>query len=785
MAYELFYTSAPKGLRPLTSGICTVGMTRGFPGPFIPRLEALSGYRPPFEGALLSDCPIAYSHWIIEAAGVTRHILASVRATKPDHTLRSNKLAHYLLLRESELSKMGPAWILFQPGVMSSEWFGEPREFETEKILPEKNTTDCVRCDAWEKLTGDAGWAGVIANSAMLDSTVPCSIVYPKGTEVLQLVHEALLLIPPEWRWRVTFSTYFMDPFAGLRCAWRFCMDGTPAASAARQSPGLTVDLCIRGPCTRKGQFIDAARTGKNVTLRRDRVSGSETDLPLRLSNEFVSEESSTVFDGKNEQRALPVSAATRKIDFGFRANRERQSKIAIFAAGFLFAAIIALIFFFLKPWRVPSQFESPLATEKSGSDKPLDPPKVIVPPLVGATSDESFIRALDAERLRSQQIAIDAKRAIDEALAENKILQAKIQSMEKEVAAAKNLSAAITPTPTTPAIPTRITASPTASSDLLSSMPTKANGWKLFKLPKPTKDKFGSIEGTAELTVGAKIDRIVWFPQRTPDTNARQFFELSQSDNKIFLHSNGHSEQVASVDIDGTKATFSWVTSAATIQSNPTLVKALQEDLRSTALIVCMDRVFEWYVFDAIPKIGLEPNSERKIGYTNTSTGFHYSVDGKQWVAFKDGVVDVDIPNDNGFIGKLKCKSAGTGNFLSFEFQYPKQFDKATLERVEEATKKAQESLDNAKEEFEIYAGVFTRPSDSEMLKLRKDAKVAVETAQAALDDAEKEENAINDSQSKFLVDIEKTRVLVGPENGVPIAEIQIKNTRPQKKSE
>lgn len=59
MAYELFYTSAPKGLRPLTSGICTVGMTRGFPGPFIPRLEALSGYRPPFEGRY---CRIVQSH---------------------------------------------------------------------------------------------------------------------------------------------------------------------------------------------------------------------------------------------------------------------------------------------------------------------------------------------------------------------------------------------------------------------------------------------------------------------------------------------------------------------------------------------------------------------------------------------------------------------------------------------------------------------------------------------------------------------------------------------------
>jgi len=785
MAYELFYTSAPKGLRPLTSGICTVGMTRGFPGPFIPRLEALSGYRPPFEGALLSDCPIAYSHWIIEAAGVTRHILAAVRATKPDHTLRSNKLAHYLLLRESELSKMGPAWILFQPGVMSSEWFGEPREFETEKILPEKNTTDCVRCDAWEKLTGDAGWAGVIANSVMLDSTVPCSIVYPKGTEVLQLVHEALLLIPPEWRWRVTFSTYFMDPFAGLRCAWRFCMDGTPAASAARQSPGLTVDLCIRGPCTRKGQFIDAARTGKNATLRSDRVSGSESDLPLRLSNEFVSDESPPVFDGKNEQRALPVSAATRKIDFGFRTTRERQLKIAIFVSGFLFAAIIAMIFFFLTPWRVPSQFESPLATEKSGSVKPLDPPKVIVPRLVGATSDESFIRAVDAERSRSQQMAIDAKRALDEALAENKIFQAKIQSLEKEVAAAKNLSAAIIPTPAIPAIPTRVTASPTASSDFLSSMPTKANMWKLFKLPKPIKDKFGSFEGTAQLTVGAKIDRIVWFPQRTPDTNARQFFELSPSDYKISLHSNGRSEQVASVDIEGTKATFSWVASAATIQSNPTLAKDLQEELSRTALIVCMNRVFEWYLFDTIPKIRLDPNFERKIACTHTTTEFHYSVDGKQWVAFKDEVVDIDIPSKSGFIGKLNCTSTGTGNFLSVIFRFPADFNEETLKNAGEAIKKAEENLDSAEKEFKKFDEVLARAWETEMIKLRKDAKDVLEKAQGVLAVAKAEEKDIKDSQAQFLVDIEKTRVLVGPMNGVPIGEIQIKNTRFQQKSE
>ena len=433
----------------------------------------------------------------------------------------------------------------------------------------------------------------------------------------------------------------------------------------------------------------------------------------------------------------------------------------------------------------MPSQFESPVATEKSGSDKPLDPPKVIVPPLVGAANDESFIRAVDAERSRSQQMAIDDKRAMDEVLAENKILQAKIQSFEKEVVAAKNLSAAITPTPTIPAIPTFPPTPPFTESDFLSSMPTKADGWKLFKTPKPIKDKFGSFKGTAQLTVGAKIDRIVWFPQRTTDTKARQFFELSQSDYKISLHSNGRSEQVAYVDIDGTKATFSWVTSAATIQSNPTLAKDLQEELSRTALIVCMNRVFEWYIFDAIPKIRLDPNSERKIFCTHTTTGFHYSVDGKQWVAFKDGVVDIDIPSDNGFIGKLKCKSAGTGNFLSVMFRFPAEFNEETLENAGEAIKTAEENLDSAEKEFKKFDEVLARAWETEMMKLRKDAKDVLENAQGVLVVAKEKEEDIKDSQSKFLVDIEKTRVLVGPVNGVPIAEIQMKNTRFQQKSE
>lgn len=270
MAVELYYTSAPRGLRPQTSGFCTVGLTKGFPAPFIPRIEALSGYKPPLDGADVAECPVAYSHWIIDAAGVERHVLSAVRATAPDHTGRSNKLAHHLMLKDAELLAAGPAWLLSQRGVMESRWQGEPRQIDAERRLPSDPGVGGAPCAYWERVGGDAGWAGVIANAAMLDPSKPCSVVYPDGADALRLIAEAMLILPAEWRWRVTFTSYFMQPIAGVRCTWRFCADGTEAAAAARASGGTVVDLCERGPCTRAGAFIEAARQGPVATPVRE-----------------------------------------------------------------------------------------------------------------------------------------------------------------------------------------------------------------------------------------------------------------------------------------------------------------------------------------------------------------------------------------------------------------------------------------------------------------------------------------------------------------------------------
>lgn len=274
MALELYYTSSPRGLRPGTSGLCTVAMTRTMSAALAARLESLCGYRPPSEGTPIEQWPVALSHWIIDVGGVERHILASVRPVRPDHTMRSNTLAHFAVLHPSELDPAGAAWMIAQPETVANSWSGEPRLLDAERAMPKGGPLGVRRCSAWHATAGDAGWAGVLANAAVLDPSRPTTVIYPAGVRVIDLVAEAMSLVPPAHRWRVTFTTYFTQPIAGLRCTWRFCLDGSSAATAARQGGGLVIDVCAPQQCTRSGAFIDAARSGKEPVLQSPSDAG-------------------------------------------------------------------------------------------------------------------------------------------------------------------------------------------------------------------------------------------------------------------------------------------------------------------------------------------------------------------------------------------------------------------------------------------------------------------------------------------------------------------------------
>ena len=249
MAQELIYTSAPRGLRMGTSGFCTVACTRGMAPNYVEQLESLSGYSAVFAphdpNAHLN--PAASSHYRYTMGGKPVNVLSRVAFAGVDHTQRSNKFAYHLVLDSTERIAAGPAWLLEQEGVMLKEWEGRPRYLEKRKKIDPADAPP-VPCERWKKFTGDAGYAGVLAQSFLDNSRQPAFIIFEPGIDPLPLIGEALRLLRPEQRWNVTFNTYFTSLPLGTTCIWRCCLKGSPVLRQARRQRGSLVLDLTAGP---------------------------------------------------------------------------------------------------------------------------------------------------------------------------------------------------------------------------------------------------------------------------------------------------------------------------------------------------------------------------------------------------------------------------------------------------------------------------------------------------------------------------------------------------------
>ncbi len=268
MSQELFYTSAPAGLKPGSKGFCTVAMTAGMSGILMQRLEMLSGYRElfPTGDERSEQNPIAWSHWRLSVAERTANLLSRVCSAGMDYTRRANTFAHHVVIDASEQSPGGPAWLMSQPGLMESTWDGSPRLLPRGRPIPIGEDAPGV-CLAWEAATGDAGWAGVLAETVLSDASNVAYLIYLPGADVLSLIREAMALLPPRQRWLTTFCTYFTELPAGLTCSWRCCVAGTAAAKDAHRhaSTGVIIDLTQQMNSAHNSPLVEAARTGESL----------------------------------------------------------------------------------------------------------------------------------------------------------------------------------------------------------------------------------------------------------------------------------------------------------------------------------------------------------------------------------------------------------------------------------------------------------------------------------------------------------------------------------------
>lgn len=267
MSQELHYTSVPRGLKPGSRGFCTVAATPHLPGPLVDRLEALSGYQPVFPphdpSAALN--PVVFSQLRLTVAGRVVSVLSRIGPSGLDYSGRPNKYAHHVVLEGNERPEGGPAWVLSQPGFMQAGWDGEPREIPTGRT-PGLGDRPPGVARAWQALTGDAGWAGVLAESFLADQRRPVFLVFRTGMELLPLFVEALALMLTSRRWDVDFSTYFSQLPQGVNCTWRGLLEGSPEAANARRLPNaLVLDLCQPLGRADGGALVHLARTGERL----------------------------------------------------------------------------------------------------------------------------------------------------------------------------------------------------------------------------------------------------------------------------------------------------------------------------------------------------------------------------------------------------------------------------------------------------------------------------------------------------------------------------------------
>lgn len=268
---ELLYTSVPRGLKPGSRGFCTVLSTQGMVAPLAAALEGLSGYRPvfPIGHERVAENPVVYSHLKLQVAGKSWYVLSRIADYGLDYSQRTNKLAHHLVLDKSELPAAGPASVLRASGIMRESWEGEP------KIVPPKPMSKhpiapSGMCQAWKEMTGDAGWAGVLAESFLKDPNRPVILLFEPGQDLRPLIDESLSLLPSERRWDVTFSTYFTGSSQGITCLWRGIVVGSKEATESlRFVNALRIDLTASDIGRAEGgELVEAARKGVRPSAR-------------------------------------------------------------------------------------------------------------------------------------------------------------------------------------------------------------------------------------------------------------------------------------------------------------------------------------------------------------------------------------------------------------------------------------------------------------------------------------------------------------------------------------
>ncbi|MEI7929699.1 MAG: hypothetical protein WCH40_14205, partial [Verrucomicrobiales bacterium] len=174
MAQEIVITSVPRGVRPGRTGFQIAMRTAGMRDDVCSQLESLGVYRhmPPGGG----PNPTCYFHKIVQTGAGAFSVLGRIVDAGADYSSRSNKLTHLIVIPQSEVATLTAtspaASLLAIESRLVSQWAGAPEERSYPFSLSGMPPSGPRVCVEWQRLTGDAGWGGVVAERAMAQKPV-------------------------------------------------------------------------------------------------------------------------------------------------------------------------------------------------------------------------------------------------------------------------------------------------------------------------------------------------------------------------------------------------------------------------------------------------------------------------------------------------------------------------------------------------------------------------------------------------------------------------------------
>lgn len=219
------------------------------------------------------------------------HVLSRIGVDQADPPGTPVFLIHHIVFKEEECPLGGPVRLLDLPGVMftnrnrivSSEFlsknFVKPAAQEQNGILlfpvgrslptwqghERERSSGASPCPRWQERTGDAGWAGFLAETVRQGREI--ALIHTPDTSLLPLFEEALELLPERDRWKATLTTHWTDREGGEKPMtsprWKGVLRGSPEEAFLREENRcFLLDLSRPLPKAPAGELAEHARTG-------------------------------------------------------------------------------------------------------------------------------------------------------------------------------------------------------------------------------------------------------------------------------------------------------------------------------------------------------------------------------------------------------------------------------------------------------------------------------------------------------------------------------------------